>query len=162
MIEKDLPPCLIYIDKEGHWFHKGVEMVHREFIRLFYMHMEQDEQGRYIISWQGEQCYVEVEDTPFVVWRVVFENKKGLTESRFILYLSDDSREDLVPESLSLGHENILYCKVKDKAFPARFCRAAYYQLAQYVEEEQGKYFLSLQGKKHLLFEDGNEIVGDL
>ena len=154
MIKNDIPPCLIYIDKEGQWFHKGVEMIHREFIRLFYQNMELDEQGQYIISWQGDRCYVEVEDTPFVVWRVVFEDKKDSYESRFILYLSDDSREDLSPETLSLGDENVLYCKVKNQSFPARFCRAAYYQVAEYIEEEEGKYFLPLNGEKYILLED--------
>jgi len=154
MISKDLPPCLIYIDKEGQWFHKGVEMVHREFIRLFYQNMELDEQGQYIISLRGDRCYVEVEDTPFVVWRVVFEDKNDSNESTFGLYLSDDSREDLSPQTLYLGEENVLYCKVKDRAFPARFCRAAYYQIADYIEEEEGKYFLPLNGKKYVLFED--------
>ena len=64
---KDLHPCLIYIDKEGCWFHKGVEMIHREFIRLFYQNMEIDSQGRYIINWNGERCYVEVKNCTLVV-----------------------------------------------------------------------------------------------
>ena len=154
MIQEDLPPCLIYIDKEGQWFHKGVEMVHREFIRLFYQNMELDEQGQYIISLRGDRCYVEVEDTPFVVWRAVFEDKNDSNESKFTLYLSDDSREDLSPQTLYLGDENVLYCKVKKQAFPARFCRAAYYQIAEYIEEEEGKYFLPLNEEKYILFED--------
>lgn len=154
MNHKDLPPCLITIDKEGQWFHKGVEMVHREFIRLFYQNMELDEQGDYIISLGDDRCYVEVEDTAFVVWRVVFEDKNDSNESKFILYLSDDSREALSPLTLFLGDENVLYCKVKNQAFPARFCRAAYYQLAKYIEEEEGKYFLPLKGERYILFED--------
>lgn len=158
MIHNDLPPCLIYIDKEGQWFHKGVEMVHREFIRLFYQNMELDEQGQYIISLRDDRCYVEVEDTPFVVWRVVFEDKNDSNESKFILYLSDDTREALSPETLSLGDENVLYCKVKNQAFPARFCRAAYYQVAEYIEEEEGKYFLPLKGEKYVLFEDRGDL----
>jgi hypothetical protein len=154
MIKEDLPPCLIYIDKEGQWFHKGVEMIHRGFIRFFYQNMELDEQGQYIISLRGDRCYVEVEDTPFVVWRVVFKDKNDSNESIFSLYLSDDSREDLSPQTLYLGEENVLYCKVKNQAFPARFCRAAYYQIAEYIEEEEGKYFLPLNGEKYVLFED--------
>ena len=130
-------------------------MVHREFIRLFYQNMSPDGQGRFIISWQGEQCYVEVEDTPFVVWRVVLDEKSGPNHSRFILYLSDDSREALTPETLTLGDDNVLYCQVKDHVFPARFCRAAYYQLAEYIVEQEGQYYLPLNGEKHLLFEEG-------
>ena len=47
-----------------------------------------------------------------------------------------------------MGQDNVLYCKVKSPAFPARFNRAAYYQLAEYIEEEGETYYLPLNGKK--------------
>ena len=145
----NIPPCLIFIDKEGRWYHQGAEMIHREFIRLFYEHMELDSQGRYIISYRGERCYVEVEDTAFVVNRVELNDQAD--HSGFILYLSDDSKEGLLPGTLYVGKDNVLYCRVKDRTFPARFSRAAYYQLAEYFEEEDGNYYLSLHGEKHLI-----------
>ena len=148
--ENDLPPCLITIDKEGRWYHKGAEMIHREFIRLFYENMELDSRGRYIIDWKGQRCYVDVEDTAFVVRRVAYQEKvdDGGNE-RFILSLSDDTQEDLVPETLWVGRDNVLYCSVKNRSFPARFTRAAYYQLTEYVEEEDGAYCLVLNGRKN-------------
>jgi hypothetical protein len=150
MAGNDIPPCFIYIDKQGRWFHKGVEMIHREFIRLFYQHMQIDSQGRYVINWGGDRCYVEVEDTPFVVRRTTFmQGEKG--NSRFILSLSDDSQEDLSPETLFIGDDNVLYCKVKNRTFPARFDRPAYYQLAEYVEEDNNGYFLPLNGENYRL-----------
>jgi hypothetical protein len=51
MTENDIPPCLIFIDKEGRWYHRGAEMIHREFIRLFYNNIELDSRGRYVIDW---------------------------------------------------------------------------------------------------------------
>ncbi|MBW2610498.1 MAG: DUF1285 domain-containing protein [Deltaproteobacteria bacterium] len=149
MPENDIPPCLIHIDKEGKWFHEGSEMIHREFIRLFYQHMELDSLDRYIINYRGERCYVEVEDTAFIVTRV--ELKDHADNSRFVLYLSDDSQEGLLPDTLYVGKDNVLYCRVKDRGFPARFSRAAYYQLAEYLEEEDGDYYLSMNGEKHLI-----------
>ncbi len=151
MAEKDIPPCLIYIDKDGRWFHKGVEMIHREFIRLFYQNMTIDSQGRYTINWQGERCYVDVEDTAFIVRRALFNGPDQTGSSRFVLYLSDDSQEELLPETLYVGKANILYCKVKDRVFPARFSRSAYYQLAEYIEEEEDMFFLPLNGKKYFI-----------
>lgn len=145
----DIPPCLIFIDKEGKWFHKGVEMIHREFIRLFYQNMHLDSQGRYIILWEGERCFVEVEDTPFIVQKALFKDTKQAGRSRFILFLSDETQEELSPDTLTVGMDNVLYCKVKDHTFPARFDRPAYYQLAQHIEENQGNYFLPLNGKKY-------------
>jgi len=151
MTENNILPCLIYIDREGRWFHKGAEMIHREFIRLFYKHMEVDSFGRYIINWGGDRCYVEVEDTPFVVRRAIFEDPDSPYNSRFILSLSDDSNEDLIPDTLYVGKENVLYCRVKNRTFPARFDRSAYYQLGEYIEEKNDRYFLPLHGEKYFI-----------
>jgi len=146
----DLPPCMIFIDKEGRWYHKGAEMIHRDFIRLFYKNMELDSNGGYIIDWKGQRCYVEVEDTAFVVRRVVCQDKgKEDGNERLILSLSDDTQEELMTDTLYVGRNNVLYCRVKNRKFPARFNRAAYYQLAEYIEEENESYFLSLNGKKY-------------
>ncbi len=144
----DLPPCLIYIDKEGLWHHDGVEMIRRDFIRLFYQNMEMGPQGQYIILWGGKRCYVDVEDTAFVVWNVRYQDDAEGRDSRVVLSLSDDSQEDLAPESLYVGEENVMYCKVKDSTFPARFNRAAYYQLATHIEEENDIFYLPLNGRK--------------
>ena len=144
-----LPPCMIFIDKEGRWFHEGVEMIHRDFIQLFYQNMELDSGGEYVINWDGRRCYVEVEDTAFVVRRVAYEEEGPSQAPRFLLYLSDDTREDLLPETLFIGKDNVLYCRVKEQAFPARFNRAAYYQLAEHIVEENGVYYLPCHGKKY-------------
>lgn len=151
MTERDIPPCQIYIDREGKWFHKGAEMVHREIIRHFYENMDVDANGRYIIHLQGDTCYLEVEDTPFVVRRALFKGPEGNGSSRVILYLSDDRREDLSPATLHTGKGNVLYCRIRNGIFPARFSRAAYYQIADHIEEEAGRYFLPLNGKKYFI-----------
>ena len=143
---EDLPPCLIHIDKEGFWHHEGVEMIRRDFIRLFYQNMEMNSQGHYVIWWGGKRCYVDVEDTAFVVWNVRYQDAADGRAARFRLTLSDDSQEDLAPDSLSVGKDNVLYCKVKNAAFPARFNRASYYQLAAHIKEKKETFFLPLNG----------------
>ena len=147
--ENNLPPCLIFIDKEGHWYHKGAEMIHREFIQLFYQNMELDSHGRYVIKWKKDRCYVDVEDTAFVVWRVLYKEGNQGQNSKLILYLSDDTQEELIPDTIFIGKGNVLYCKVKNCTFPARFNHAAYYQLAQYIEKEEGTYYLPFNGKRY-------------
>ena len=149
MENQDLPPCLIRIDKEGRWYHKGIEMIRRDFVQLFYQNMELDPKGRYVIDWNGERCYVEVEDTAHVVRRVVHEGADRDQSGRFILYLNDGTQEELVPDTLFAGEENVLYCRVNDRAFPARFNRAAYYQLAHYIEDEEGIYYLPVRGRRY-------------
>ncbi len=143
---EDLPRCLIRIDKEGRWFHEGREMIHRGFIRLFYEHMELDEQGRTVIRWQGQRCVVDVEDTAFVVRRADVE------PDRVRVLLSDDTLETLRLDTLHVGEGYVLYGRVKEERFPARFTRPAYYQLAAHVEEIEGRYVLRLaSGEAHPL-----------
>lgn len=140
---QDLPPCGIYIDKEGRWFYQGAEMVRRDIVRLFYTHMRVDSLGRCVVDVDGNACYVEVEDTPFVVWGVDLKN------GDFFIHLSDGSVEELLPETLAVGGENVLYCTIKKGRFPARFNRPAYYQLARHIEEERGSFYLPAKGKRY-------------
>jgi len=156
-LTNEIPPCLIFIAKDGRWYHKGAEMIHRDFIHLFYENMKIDSAGQYVINWNGEICFVEVEDTAFVVWSVAYQEKAKDMCASFLISLSDDTREKLAPETLSVGEGNVMYCMVKGNTFPARFNRAAYYQLAEYIEQEKGGYYLPLNNKKHkILINDNN------
>ncbi len=146
--EEALPPCLIHIDKEGRWFHKGVEMVRREFVRSFYQQMELDDAGRYIIFWGGKRCYVDVVDTAFVVKRLSYLSEESGKRARLMVSLSDDTEEELIPGTLYQGEENVLYCRAKGGDFPARFNRSAYYQLAAHIEEEGEGFVLPINGRK--------------
>ncbi len=146
-----IPPCLIRIDKEGRWYHKGVEMIRRDFIELFSRNLSRDSEGRYVIIWEGKPCLLEVEDTPFVVWGVTFEQEEG--KERMLLELNDGTREACSPETLWVSGDNVLYCIVKEGAFPARFHRPAYYQAAMRIQEENGNFFLPLNGVKYPVVE---------
>lgn len=150
MTKEEIPPCFIFIDKEGRWFHDGLEMIHREIIQLFYQNMQRNSQGRYVIHLGGQKCYVDVEDTAWVVRRVEFESREQ-GHQRFLIWLNDDTQEVLNSDTLLVGKNNVLYCQVKEGRFPARFQRAAYYQLADHVEEENHQYFLRLNGEKHFI-----------
>jgi hypothetical protein len=148
------PPCMIYVDKEGAWFHNGVPITHRELILLFYESLSVDEGENYIIKFKNQVCRLDVEDTPFVVLRTDFIRGGNEAEiDRFVLHLTDDSKEDLDPETLFFAPNHVLYCKIREGRFKARFSRPGYYQLAEYVKEEAGAglYFLSLNNKKYYL-----------
>jgi hypothetical protein len=115
--ENGIVPCLIHIDVDGRWFHKGVEMVRRDFVHSFFRQMELDDAGRYIIFWGGKLCYVDVEDTAFVVRGVSHLTGKGVNGAEFKISLSDDTEEELMPDTLYLGKENVLYCRLKRGPF---------------------------------------------
>jgi len=155
MDEREMPPCFILIDREGRWFHKGAEMIQRDIVRLFYEHIEVDSLGRYVVRLGDESCYLDVEDTPFVVQRVRFEDDGDIQNLR--VFLSDDTEEALNPETLFVGEENVLYCTVKQGRFSARFHRPAYYQLAEFVQEEEGRFHLPLNGRKHFIRRKSDE-----
>ena len=143
----------IFINKEGQWFYQGLEMVRRDIVLLFYQHLHRDGQGQYFIRLGGEDCFLEVEDTVFVISRIdLLTDGEGV--DGFRIWLNDDSQESLDLDTLLVGKDNVLYCRVKQGKFPARFQRQAYYQLADHVEEDHGKYLICLNGKEHPVRQD--------
>jgi len=147
----NLPPCLIYVDKEGKLWHQGAEMIHEGINRLLTDHVELDDKGRYVISFRGQRCFVDVEDTLFVIIRVDHQPAGNGSEETFKVTLNDRSEETLDPASLNLSSENVLYAQVKSGRFPARFLRKSYYQLAEYVEEKDGAFYLPVSGREYRL-----------
>jgi hypothetical protein len=145
-----LPPCMIYVAKDGKWYHQGAEIIHRPIFLWMIQSLEKNEEGVFIVHLNNQKCYLEVEDTPLVVVRADFV-QEGTGESELIrITLNDESQEELDPETLRVSPENILYCTVKNGQFPARFLRPAYYQIAQNLEEgEAGKFVLSLKKRKY-------------
>jgi hypothetical protein len=148
-MEKDIPPCNIRIDKDGVWYYKGNEIFRDEIVKYFYQNLKKDEVGRYLIELEDDCCYLEVEDTPFIVRAVYRCTAEADNEECLYLLLSDQSIEKLNPDSLWAGKDNVLYCSVKKNAFVARFSRASYYQIANFIEYSNGEdeYFISLNGK---------------
>lgn len=127
----------LYIDKEGQWFFKGAPIIRGEIVTLLSQHLVALEDGSYEVRWKDQGCAVWVEDTPFVVWGVTPVECTGRL-SGALLELNDGTTEMLDPESLSIGLQNVPYCKVKQGRFLARFSRKAYYQLARMIEEIPG------------------------
>lgn len=142
----------IRVDKDGVWYYRGAEMIRREIVNFFYQHLTLDEAGRYVIVVPGDRSYILVEDTPFVV-RSVWNTPSTGDAGVFRLLLSDDTLETLDPATLWVGAENVLYCRVHDGKFPARFTRAAYYQLAAHMEydEERGQFFLNSGDRRYYI-----------
>ena len=157
-MESPIAPCDIWIDKEGIWYYRGAEMFRRDIVNLFYRHLIKDDTGRYRIEIDDDSCYVDVEDTAFVVKAVYLFEKNERAEEFIFLLLSDDILEKLDVETLRIGEDNIPYCMVKDRQFEARFSKASYYQLAQYIchDPDRDVYFISLNGHRHYIAYTGS------
>jgi len=134
------PPCQIQVNAEGELQHDGAPLVHPTIIKLIFQSVHLED-GHYIVRMDNQACELEVADTFFVVSRVEFAGE-GAT-----LTLNDSTSEPLDPKSLSLGDNGIVYCRVKGGSFPARFGRAAYYQLADKIAEK-GEGFALVLGEQ--------------
>jgi uncharacterized protein len=130
-----------YLDKEGIIYMDGTEVEDPRFYNLVHRKLQHTGDGRFLAVCQGERCYLQVEDVPYVVIDLEVlprsENrsgdmKKGL--EGLVIVFRGDYREALDPSTLFVGKDNVLYCQVRNGSFEARFARNAYYDLANYIE----------------------------
>ena len=143
----------IKIDKEGIWYYKGAHMFRKDILCVFFEHLQIDECGKYLIELNEERCYLDVEDTVFVVGAVYKTKLPDGGRDQIDVLLSDDSCEKLEISSLYIGKDNVLYCRVKEGKFTARFSRNSYYQLAEFIEQSENgnHFFINLNGEKYLI-----------
>jgi hypothetical protein len=151
--EDALLPCGIVIDREGDWYYQGSSMHRADIVSHLCQHLGRDDSsGLYVIQMGKQRCYLEVEDTPLVITGVLpTEEREGDKPEQLLLAMKHlETHESLDPESLWIGEQNVLYCKVMEGGIPARFLRPAYYQLAEFIHEdsEQNRFYLSLGGKR--------------
>jgi uncharacterized protein len=132
----------IFLDKDGRWFHCGEEITHERTIELFSRSVFKDPAGGYRLQVGKEWARIKVEDTPYIVRSVEFQ------ERQILLGLNDRSSEPLAPDTLRVGEENVLYCEVKSDRFPARFTRPAYYQLMTRLGHDREGYFLEYRNQR--------------
>jgi hypothetical protein len=140
------------IDREGTWYHEGIEVTHPGVLRNLYANLRAEAEG-YHLQAGPVRVPVEVEDAPFVVVRA--ETRAGMDAIE--LYLTDGSREPLRADTLSLDQRGIPYCRVKDGRFPARLSVAAWLQLSERVEPDakSGDPSLLYQGRRFVLRRTG-------
>jgi hypothetical protein len=139
---------MIFVSKDGKWYHEGAEIIHRAIFLWMIQSLEKTEDGIFIVHLNNQKCYLEVEDTPLVVQQVdlIQEGPEGQANIR--LTLNDESQEILNPDTLRISPESVLYCTVKNDEFPARFLRPAYYQIAENISEDDSDGFVFLLNHK--------------
>ncbi len=149
--------CDIKIDKEGIWYYRGAHMFRKEILCIFFESLKVDECGKYLIELGEEICYLDVEDTAFVVTAIYKTRKENETEDHIDITLTDDSVEKLDLSTLYVGKDNVLYCAVKNRKFMARFSRNSYYQLADFIEQEEKEncFFIRLNEEKYFINNNG-------
>jgi hypothetical protein len=148
---KELESIDIRIDQEGDWFYEGRWIFRPEILEALYAKLDRLPTGEFILCDLKGTCLLEVADTPFVVSRVDFERNGSGAEQIVIRFKNILRSEVLDPETLVTGKGNVLYCRLADKRFSARFSRPAYYQLAQFVSEDDtgNGFYIELNGKRY-------------
>ncbi|MGV8073069.1 MAG: hypothetical protein AB2L11_00700 [Syntrophobacteraceae bacterium] len=145
--EKAIQPSGIYIDEEGEWFYNGNQIYRQDFLALFMENVQPASGGGFLINWNGQNCMLDAADTPFVITRTDIASSGEAILLR-LKHLADV--EILDPSTLSVGEGNVLYCRIRNGLFRARFSRPAYYQFAEWIEEDQesGAFYINLGGKR--------------
>lgn len=134
----------IRFGRDGRWYADGQPIINPRIADLFSRHVQRDEKGGYRLRIADEQAAIEVEDTPYVVIAA------GERDGAVWVELNDRSREALDASSLSVGADDVLYCRVKDGREPARFLRPAYYQIAHLIEAAaDGGFVVRSGGRAH-------------
>jgi hypothetical protein len=126
------PTRKISFGKDGWWYANDERIQNRRINLLFSQHLRKQPGGTYEIAIGWDKVTVVIDDAPYVVTQVSGDPASGL-----VIRLNDESEEVLDPATLSIGPENVLYCRVKGGAHSARFLRPAYYQLTEHVQEDE-------------------------
>lgn len=145
---RGVPP--LFLDKEGRWFHEGVEITHSRTCLLFSKNLRRDPAGRYYVSVGHESSEVVIEDAPYVVKSVTIQEGADGVPLDYILRLNDETEETLGVGPLTVNARNVMYCMVKEGTERARFLRAAYYQICVQLQgggEGEG-YWLPRRSRK--------------
>jgi hypothetical protein len=121
----------IRLDRELRWFHDDELIEHPKIIEAFNTGLSPTDDGRFMLRFGNDWCFVQVEDAAYEVRAVHF-----LPEPRVVL--SDRTDEPLAIESLWLGSDGVLNCGVKQGRAKARFSRQAQADLGEHFEEKNG------------------------
>src|ERR1700691_2923979 len=92
---------------DGNWYSDDERIDNQRIALLFSKSVHRDRHGNYYLQVAEERAPITVEDTPYVVKKV-----EGDAQSGFNIVLNDDEREELGPETLEVGADNVLYCRV--------------------------------------------------
>jgi uncharacterized protein len=135
----------IRFGRDGRWYADGQPIANPRIADLFSQHVQRRPGGGYMLRIADEQAPIVVDDTPYVV-----TGAELAADGCVWLELNDHSREPLDPQTLRIGADDVLYCRVKQNSEPARFLRAAYYQVAAHINRtSSGAFVFQLPGGEY-------------
>ena len=133
----ETPTVNLRIARNGDWFNNDAKVAHRGIYELFCRSLRRSPDGSFYLDINGQTCPVEVEDAPFVVRGLFYENDP---EGRDIFWitLNDGRTEKLDPATLRIGPDSVIRCRILDGQFDAVFSPAAMTAISPYIEHSPG------------------------
>jgi uncharacterized protein len=117
------------IDRDGDWFDDDVQVTHRGVLANLRAGLRRDADGYFVQT--RVRIPVAVEDVPWVITRL--ESRGGTLHAQ----VNDETEEIVDPASIRIGPGQVPYCTIKGGVFPARFDRAAAYQLLTLADYDE-------------------------
>jgi hypothetical protein len=144
-----------FLDKEGHIWHEGSEITDPRFALLVHRVMQKTPDGL-LVKCQGENCFFEVEDVPYVIQSLALHKDHEGRLLKIDLIFPGGYVETLDPRTLYVSREDVLYCTVREGEFPARFSRKAYFQFIPFIQEGpiSHSYFVDLANSQYPIFQE--------
>jgi hypothetical protein len=140
------------IDEEGDLIFEGSPLTDQKTIHFFLKNLKpRPKKNEYLVLCQGEENIVTCVDAPLVTQslKVDLHPTKGL--QKVILCFKGGLTEELRPDSLEVGEHNILYFWVRNKQIRGRFSRKCYHQIAEFIKEKEGQFYLEFDGQLFLI-----------
>jgi hypothetical protein len=113
------------LDRDLTWWHDGERIEHPNIIEAFNRGVQVDSNGRLMLVFGGDWCFITAEDCAYGI------NAVDQAGGALSLRLSDRTAERLDPATLALSPDGALFARVKHGLAKARFSRAAHFELAQ-------------------------------
>jgi hypothetical protein len=138
----------IKIDSEGQWFHNNTLIENPRFISFFNKSINKTKDGTFVLHYSNYTYPIIVEDVPYFITGVIFEGFGDF--EKITINISNGTSEELDEDTL-FYKKNILYCKILDQDFDARFKRSPSFHILERLDEKNGQYILNICGKSIIL-----------
>lgn len=141
-----------FIDRDGNIWHEGTMISDPRFASIVFRSMEATADGL-LVRCQGENCFLEVEDVPYVIQDVALHTSEVGGIDRVGLLFPGGYLETLDPCTLEVSVDHVLYCTVRKGKFQARFSRNAYFKFAALLDEDLdcGEYYVEINSIRYAI-----------
>ena len=155
----------IRIDSDGQWWHEGARITRDRLSALFAGVLARLDDGRYVLVTPAEWGVIEVEDVPYLITAMVVEMGAG-DGVQVIRFTSSHGAEMVLDAKHPLVMRDYRgglcpYVAMRP-GLEARINRAVYYQLAEYLtQDDEGRFGVWSAGVFHIM-DVGGEVAGEV